>query len=128
MGRLDLHQRSLSYVNDQWRVITGVELPLPIPFDARTASIHPDDRGAVRARFEQAVADLGPDPEDSAIVATIVNLAAILDVEAVAEGVETIEQLERLRELGCAAAQGFLFARPVPAAGLVPLLRRRFAV
>ena len=53
---------------------------------------------------------LGPDPEDSAIVAAIVSLAETLGLEAIAEGVETREQLEQLRELGCESAQGYLFA------------------
>ena len=47
------------------------------------------------------------------IVKTIVNLAHDLGLEAVAEGVETAEQLEHLRDLGCQLGQGFLFARPL---------------
>ena len=58
------------------------------------------------------VAGLGPDPEDSTIVAAIVNLAATLDLEAIAEGVETADQVERLQSLGCRLAQGFYFSRP----------------
>jgi len=78
-------------------------------------------------KVDQSFVDgLGPDPEDSAIVATIVNLAVILDLEAVAEGVETLEQLERLRELGCAGAQGYLFARPAPAEEVTGLLTTTF--
>src|SRR5438093_9208528 len=46
------------------------------------------------------------DPEDSAIVAAIVTLAHALRLTAVAEGVETAEQLEQLRVLGCDLAQG----------------------
>jgi diguanylate cyclase (GGDEF)-like protein/PAS domain S-box-containing protein len=69
---------------------------------------------------------LGPDPEDSAIVAAIVSLASTLELETVAEGVETPEQLDRLRALGCTAAQGFLFSRPVPAPALTGLLPGSF--
>ena len=58
------------------------------------------------------VAGLGPDPEDSTIVAAIVNLAHTLELEAIAEGVETAEQLERLLALGCHLAQGYYFAEP----------------
>jgi EAL domain-containing protein (putative c-di-GMP-specific phosphodiesterase class I) len=36
-------------------------------------------------------------------------------LQSIAEGVETTDQLRRLRELGCECAQGFLFSRPVPA-------------
>jgi diguanylate cyclase (GGDEF)-like protein len=54
-------------------------------------------------------------PEDDAIVSAVVTLAKALRLQIVAEGVERHEQLERLRELGCDVAQGFYFARPLPA-------------
>jgi diguanylate cyclase (GGDEF)-like protein len=74
-------------------------------------------------KVDQSFVDgLGPDPEDSAIVAAIVNLASTLELEAVAEGVETREQLERLRALGCATAQGYVFAEPAPAGEITPRL------
>ncbi|MDP9331209.1 MAG: EAL domain-containing protein [Actinomycetota bacterium] len=62
------------------------------------------------------VQGLGRDVEDSSIVAAVVNLAHSLGLSATAEGVETSEQVERLRMLGCELAQGFYFARPEPAA------------
>lgn len=46
---------------------------------------------------------------------TIVSMAQILDMEVVAEGVETLEQLTILQELGCNEIQGFFISRPVPA-------------
>jgi diguanylate cyclase (GGDEF)-like protein/PAS domain S-box-containing protein len=60
------------------------------------------------------VGGLITDQEDSAIVAAIINLAHTLGLVAVAEGVETAEQLERLRELGCDIGQGYYFGRPLP--------------
>jgi len=54
-------------------------------------------------------------PEHSAIVRAIVSLAENLGMEVVAEGVETHVQAEALRALRCRRAQGFLFARPIPA-------------
>jgi len=52
--------------------------------------------------------------DDAAIVRTVVELAAALGIEVIAEGVETAGQLEMLRGLGCGFAQGFYFTRPVP--------------
>jgi EAL domain-containing protein (putative c-di-GMP-specific phosphodiesterase class I) len=61
-------------------------------------------------------------PDSEAIVELIANLGARLNMTTVAEGVETAEQLSRLRELGCSAAQGYLFSRPVPGAEVPGLL------
>jgi EAL domain-containing protein (putative c-di-GMP-specific phosphodiesterase class I) len=61
------------------------------------------------------IAGLGQDPEDSAIVTSVIGLARAVGVVAVAEGVETTEQLVALQELGCEFGQGFLWSRPVPA-------------
>jgi EAL domain-containing protein (putative c-di-GMP-specific phosphodiesterase class I) len=58
------------------------------------------------------VSGLGVDAGRSAIVHTIVSLANHLGVDAIAEGVETPEQLAYLRELGCQYGQGYLFSRP----------------
>ncbi len=57
---------------------------------------------------------LGRDTEDSAICTAVVSLAHALGLRAVAEGVETPEQLAELRTLGCEMAQGYLFGRPAP--------------
>jgi diguanylate cyclase (GGDEF)-like protein/PAS domain S-box-containing protein len=64
------------------------------------------------------VAGMATDSDDMAIVASIVSLAAAVGVRAVAQGVETEEQAEALRRLGCPLAQGFLWSQPVPAARL----------
>jgi diguanylate cyclase (GGDEF)-like protein/PAS domain S-box-containing protein len=71
------------------------------------------------------VGGMGEDPEDDAIVAAIVGLGAALGLEVVAEGVETPDQLRRLRELGCPLAQGYLLGVPVPAERLAERLRGR---
>jgi EAL domain-containing protein (putative c-di-GMP-specific phosphodiesterase class I) len=57
---------------------------------------------------------LGREPEDSAICTAVVSLAHALGLRAVAEGVETPEQLAELRTLGCELAQGYLFGKPAP--------------
>jgi diguanylate cyclase (GGDEF)-like protein/PAS domain S-box-containing protein len=61
------------------------------------------------------VSGLGSDPDDSAIVASVVGLARAVGIVAIAEGVETAEQLAALQQLGCALGQGYLWSRPVPA-------------
>ncbi|GAA4588369.1 diguanylate cyclase (GGDEF)-like protein/PAS domain S-box-containing protein [Actinoplanes octamycinicus] len=60
---------------------------------------------------------------DEQIVRTIVTLAHALQVTVTAEAVETRDQADRLRELGCDTAQGYLFSRPLPPESLIPLLR-----
>jgi EAL domain-containing protein (putative c-di-GMP-specific phosphodiesterase class I) len=49
------------------------------------------------------------------IVRTIIELARVLGMDVVAEGIETLEQYRLLRQLGCRFGQGFLFARPMSA-------------
>jgi diguanylate cyclase (GGDEF)-like protein/PAS domain S-box-containing protein len=68
------------------------------------------------------VAGLGRDSYDSAIIESVIGLAHAVGLHVTAEGVETIDQLLRLRALGCDYAQGYYFARPQPAADLDALL------
>ena len=65
---------------------------------------------------------LGRDPEDTAIVGAVTAMAHALELRVVGEGVETPEQLGRLRILGCELAQGYHLARPQPATGVEKLL------
>ncbi len=51
---------------------------------------------------------------DERIVSAVVDLAGNLGLRSIAEGVETVAQLDRLRELGCDQGQGYLFAKPMP--------------
>jgi EAL domain-containing protein (putative c-di-GMP-specific phosphodiesterase class I) len=69
------------------------------------------------------VAGLGRDAFDSAIVESTVELAHSLGLQVVAEGVETPEQLELLRALGCDRGQGHYFAPPSAAGELAGLFR-----
>ena len=61
---------------------------------------------------------LGRDAGDERIVSAVIDLARNLGLRSVGEGVETAQQLARLRELGCDEGQGYLFARPAPASEL----------
>jgi diguanylate cyclase (GGDEF)-like protein len=69
------------------------------------------------------VRDLQIDPEDGAIVDALVGLATALQIEVVAEGIETPAQRDFLAALGCTTGQGYLFGRPVPADQVPALLR-----
>ena len=68
------------------------------------------------------VAGLGEDRTDTAVTASIVALGRALDMTVVAEGVETQEQYDRLKDLGCAMSQGYLMHRPAPARDIIDLL------
>jgi diguanylate cyclase (GGDEF)-like protein len=70
------------------------------------------------------VRELLSNPDDVAIVKAIVSLAHNLRLGVVAEGVETVEQLEFLRELGCDQYQGFYCSPAVPADAFATFLRR----
>jgi EAL domain-containing protein (putative c-di-GMP-specific phosphodiesterase class I) len=59
------------------------------------------------------VRDLPGHQEDASIVSALVNMARSLNLNVTAEGVETLEQLTVLRDLGCDQAQGYLLCRPV---------------
>ena len=60
--------------------------------------------------------------EDAAIVTAVISLAHNLGLTAVAEGIETADQLAALRAMDCDMAQGYYFARPRPAAAIGELL------
>ena len=69
------------------------------------------------------VRDIETDPNDLALSQAIIVMAHALGLKVIAEGVETLRQLEILRQAGCDYAQGYYFARPVPADAFVAWLR-----
>ena len=70
------------------------------------------------------VRDLGVSPQSSAVVTAIIALARSLGLRVIAEGVETLRQMEVLHRLGVVVMQGFLFSRPAAAADLEQWLQQ----
>lgn len=71
------------------------------------------------------VRELGKDLKDTKIVAAIIHLARALDLKVIAEGVETAEQVEQLRTMGCDVAQGYYFSEPLPSEAVWALLQQQ---
>lgn len=70
------------------------------------------------------VQDLPNKPSDLAIIRALVSMSVDLGLDAVAEGIETPEQAALITSLGCTVAQGYLYAKPMPASQLVACLSR----
>jgi diguanylate cyclase (GGDEF)-like protein len=70
------------------------------------------------------VRGLPHDRDDLAICTAVIAMGQALGLKVIAEGVETTEQLEVLRRLGCDVGQGYLFARPLPAPQFMDFVQR----
>jgi EAL domain-containing protein (putative c-di-GMP-specific phosphodiesterase class I) len=70
------------------------------------------------------IRELGHSKDCAAIVKAVVDLGASLGITTTAEGVETTEQLHRVREQGCTEIQGYLFGKPQPLSNVNELLQR----
>jgi diguanylate cyclase len=73
------------------------------------------------------IAPIRVDPRAAAVVRGVVDLAHVLGVTTVAEGVENAETAERLREFGCDVAQGYYYSPPISAAAMMNLLASKKA-
>ena len=71
------------------------------------------------------IRDILVDDEDRAIASAIVQMASSLNLETIAEGVDQPEMVAMLQQLGCHEAQGYLFARPMPAAEFEAWMRQK---
>lgn len=64
-------------------------------------------------------------PNNLGLIPIIMSIAKVMNIDVVAEGIETIEQLTQLRELGCHFGQGFFFSKPLSASAITDLLARK---
>ncbi|TAN75408.1 MAG: EAL domain-containing protein, partial [Gallionella sp.] len=71
------------------------------------------------------VQDIGTARDDGAIANAVINLGHSLKMQVIAEGVETVEQLDYLRARGCDEMQGYYFSRPLPAEDFARLVREK---
>jgi diguanylate cyclase (GGDEF)-like protein/PAS domain S-box-containing protein len=70
------------------------------------------------------VHDICVDPDDAAIADAVISLGHSLKMQVIAEGVETVEQLDYLRAHGCDEFQGYYFSRPLPAEAFAELVKK----
>ena len=86
---------------------------------------HPPTPGEVRKlKIDRTfVRDVTTNPNDAAIVTSIIALGLGMNMEVIAEGVETEEQLRFLCDKGCKIAQGYLFSKPLPPLEVIHFLR-----
>ena len=130
-GRLDLEltenivMQDAESVADDLRQLRSLGVKISIDdFGTGYASLNyvkqfPVDRLKIDQCF---IRDLARDPNDAVIVRAIMSLAQSLELEVIAEGVETREQMQLLRFEGCREMQGYFFARPMPPEQFVALL------
>ena len=111
LARLDRHRRGVVAGRLRHRLLVAAA---PAP----AAAGRGEDRPLVRARAWPT------DPDDAAIVRSIIDLAGALGLRVVAEGVEDERTWRLLHAAGCDVAQGWFYARPMPADELVAWLAR----
>jgi sensor c-di-GMP phosphodiesterase-like protein len=66
---------------------------------------------------------IGTDRNSNTIIETLIDLAQNMRMEIIAEGIESFEQVVHLRELGVRAAQGYVFAPPLPGSAFLQLVQ-----
>lgn len=103
------HSGSKVYIDDFGTGFSNLSYLKRLPIDA--------------VKIDQAfVRNINVDPSDAAIVNGVVEMAKHLNIDTIAEGIETAEQLECLRLMGCRRGQGYYFSKPLPAAHCRALL------
>ncbi|QRM35648.1 EAL domain-containing protein [Microvirga sp. VF16] len=113
---LDAQSEAVSDALDRFRA-RGVQIALD-DFGTGYASLtHLKQFAVDHIKIDRSfVRDIEEDPDDEAIVTAVVSLGRSLNLKVTAEGVETTGQAQRLREMGCGSAQGYLYASPMAGA------------
>lgn len=97
------HAGSKVYIDDFGTGFSNLSYLKRLPIDA--------------VKIDQAfVRNINVDPSDAAIINGVVAMAKHLNIDTIAEGIETAEQLECLRLIGCRRGQGYYFSKPLPPA------------
>lgn len=121
---------NVEYAASMLRQIKGLGIQLSMDdFGTGYASLSylhqlPIDNLKIDRSFVETIDTSGTESE---IIQAVVQLAHSLNIDVVAEGVETVEQANRLNTLGCEYAQGFLFAKPMEPADVETVLYQNFA-
>ncbi|WP_299484651.1 bifunctional diguanylate cyclase/phosphodiesterase [Acaryochloris sp. IP29b_bin.137] len=121
---------NLEYAASILRQIKGLGIQLSMDdFGTGYASLSylhqlPVDNLKIDRSFVETIGTSGTESE---IIQAVVQLAHSLNIDVVAEGVETAEQANRLKTLGCEYAQGFLFAKPLEPKEAEKVLHQNFA-
>lgn len=105
------HAGSKVYIDDFGTGFSNLSYLKRLPIDA--------------VKIDQAfVRNINVDPSDAAIIKGVVAMAKHLNIDTIAEGIETAEQLECLRQIGCLRGQGYYFSKPLPPAHCRALLEQ----
>jgi len=137
--QFDLSSRQLGLEMTESSLIPNMSIALEVLASLRRlgVSVHLDDFGTGYSSLNHLhsfpfdvlkidrsfVSRMTEGDQPMQIVRTIIELARVLDMAVVAEGIETCEQYLLLRQLGCRFGQGYLFARPMSAEAVTRLLR-----
>ena len=73
------------------------------------------------------IRNMQKDEKSMKLVELILDIASFLQVPVIAEGVETEEQVQLLKERGCDIIQGYYFSRPIPPAEFIPFIEKEVA-
>jgi sensor c-di-GMP phosphodiesterase-like protein len=103
----------------------GIRIALDDFGTGRNGLSHIQKLGVDIIKLDKSFVDtITTERQSQVITTTLIGLARALDLQIIAEGVETFEQVTHLRQFGINAAQGYVFAPPLPGSAFLELIRR----